>query len=374
MSASSPQSPGELLSSLLDERGWNQTDLAMVTGFSRQTIHQLIHGKSGITPETSLALGAAFGNDPIAWLRMDSERRLQESEVKTDDVARRSAVLDFAPVREMQNRGWIEAAQDFEHLESELRSFFAVSDLQEVGKVQAAFRMNGQGGSNERAVRAWYRRAQQLAEILPAAKFRPEQFPKLLKELRLVAAFAKEAHRVPSILAKYGIRFVVVEHLKGTKLDGAAFWLDDRSPVVAMSIRFDRVDAFWFTLLHELKHIEHGDGQSIDEDLSAKRAGQMDENDPEERANRGAAACLIEPRELDSFVNRVSPLYSTDRVVQFAQRIKIHPGIVVGQLQHRGELGFEALRKLLVKVRSVAIETALTDGWGKTAPVLSRGR
>jgi len=52
-------------------------------------------------------------------------------------------------------------------------------------------------------------------------------------------------------------------------------------------------------------------------------------------------------------------------VVQFANKVKIHPGIVVGQLQHRNELGYSALRDMLVKIREVVTTTALTDGWNQ---------
>jgi HTH-type transcriptional regulator/antitoxin HigA len=67
---------------------------------------------------------------------------------------------------------------------------------------------------------------------------------------------------------------------------------------------------------------------------------------------------------MDSLVGRLGPLYPKQRIVQFANRMKIHPGIVVGQLQHRGEIGYGSHRQFLVKVRELIIETAFTDGWG----------
>ena len=89
-------------------------------------------------------------------------------------------------------------------------------------------------------------------------------------------------------------------------------------------------------------------------------------DETESRANREAATRLISHRDLESFMRRVGPFYSRDRVIQFAHSVQIHPGIIVGQLQHRGEIGFSALRDLLSKVRDVVTETALTDGWGKS--------
>ena len=74
---------------------------------------------------------------------------------------------------------------------------------------------------------------------------------------------------------------------------------------------------------------------------------------------------MVPKTELDSFVGRVSPIYSSERLIQFAHRIKIHPGIIVGQLQHRKELRYSAFREFLVKIRSYVVSSALTDGWGR---------
>jgi HTH-type transcriptional regulator/antitoxin HigA len=173
---------------------------------------------------------------------------------------------------------------------------------------------------------------------------------------------------LPRTMAEYGIRFIVLEHLPGTKIDGAAFWLDDSSPVITVSARVDRLDNFWFTVMHEFAHIRNGDALSVDSDLlgdEASKAPVLIENEIERRANEQAAASLIPPREIESFISRVGPLYSKQRIIQFANRVKVHPGIIVGQLHHRGEIGFSANREMLVKVRDVITETALTDGWGR---------
>jgi HTH-type transcriptional regulator/antitoxin HigA len=120
--------------------------------------------------------------------------------------------------------------------------------------------------------------------------------------------------------------------------------------------------------MHECAHIRNGDTLSVDTGLVDGTKGitvSLVEDVAEERANREAAASLIQPDELESFVRRVGPFYPRDRVIQFANRLKIHPGVIVGQLQHRKELGYMALRDLLVKVRDHVVATALTDGWGQ---------
>ena len=148
-------------------------------------------------------------------------------------------------------------------------------------------------------------------------------------------------------------------------MDGAAFWIDENSPAIAMSLFQDRIDNFWFVLMHEVAHIEHGDAISVDVDLSVEGREQPLMKDAiERRADEAAANTLVPHGELDSFIRRVGPIYAAPNIIQFAHRIKIHPGIIVGQLQHRAEIGFNSNRKMLPKIRHFIVSTALADGWG----------
>lgn len=364
----SVQPPGERIKRLLSERDLTQHDLAMITGLSRQSVNSIISGRTNITPETAIVLANAFGDEASEWLRLDNEHRLSLIQNKDmNEVQQRASILQLAPVKDMQKRGWINSTDNFEILGAELKEFFETDNLQVFPTFQAAYRKTESPTSEDKSVRAWLFRARQLARVLTVEHFDEMNLPEAMKELRRVAAFAKETHRVPQILSKFGIRFVVVEQLPHTKVDGAAFWLDEKSPVIAMSIRYDRIDSFWFTLMHEFAHIKHKDLFSIDEGMEEFKSSDNDNEVDiiEERANTDAATSLIDPSEIESFIRRISPLYSEQKVIQFAHRLKIHPGIIVGQLQRRKEIGYNALRSLLVKVRDTAIEGARTDGWGK---------
>jgi len=119
--------------------------------------------------------------------------------------------------------------------------------------------------------------------------------------------------------------------------------------------------------MHEFSHIRNNDPLSVDSGLIDGMKGitvALVQDEAERRANSEAADSLIPNAEMDSFVRRVGPLYQKARVIQFANRIRIHPGIIVGQLQYRKELGYMAMRDVLVKIREYVTATALTDGWG----------
>jgi HTH-type transcriptional regulator/antitoxin HigA len=142
--------------------------------------------------------------------------------------------------------------------------------------------------------------------------------------------------------------------------------------VVAVSARYDRIDWFWYTVAHELGHVAHGDGMeepAVDVDLVGTNASS-DRPADEKRADRFAEQLLVPPTAMKKFVAAVRPRYSKQRIVEFAAQLGTHPGIVVGQLQHRGEITYAHSREMLVRVRDQITAAAPTDGWGcrPTAP------
>ena len=89
------------------------------------------------------------------------------------------------------------------------------------------------------------------------------------------------------------------------------------------------------------------------------------------KANDAASEFLVPKTELDGFITRVRPLYSEQRILLFAKRIGVHPGLVVGQLQFRDEVPYTHFHKYLVKVREIITQVAMTDGWGTVPPIPS---
>src|SRR5205814_7400040 len=133
------------------------------------------------------------------------------------------------------------------------------------------------------------------------------------------------------------------------------------------------LDWFWHTVLHELAHVNFRDGLkdmvSLDVDLVGDKAQpRKDKPDDEQRADQFACEFSIKDADLDDFIARVRPFFSRQKITGFAHRLRVHPAIVVGQLQHRGLLPYSHSREMLVRVRDLVTEASLTDGWGHTVP------
>ncbi len=348
-------------------RGWTQSDLAYVMGRKPTEISSLMVGRRQLSPELAQELGVVLGRGAEYWLGIDNAYRLSQTDYVDEAVIQRSELFSF-PIKEMQKRRWIAETLDTAELQQELRRFFDDDGLAEPRSdsfdlpFEASFKRTIKESSLNKAEKAWLARAKQLAKACPVAKFNQNNIPKLKIELRRLAAKTQAAHRVPALMTDAGIRYVVVEPLPTVKIDGAAFWLDAESPVVAMSLRFDNIGSFWFTLLHEVDHIEHRDAFSFD-DLQSKPTDEA-----EERASWNAANLLVPQDELEAFIRACAPRYSEARINNLATRLQVHPGIIVGQLQHRHEISYAAHRKLMTRIRDLVTQLAFTDGWGKPVP------
>lgn len=357
------QSPGEFIRIELETRGWTQTDLAAILDRPLPTINRILKGKHAVLPDMAIALGQAFATGPEIWMHRESEYRLSLATPPNDtNVIRRAKAHSLAPIKELEKRGWIKRSTTIDDLEHELKHFYCLESIDSLPAIGVATRRSGHQEKLTPSQNAWCFRVWHLASNLQAGKFEESKMDECIQKLRKIAAYPKETHKVSRLLSEFGIRLVIVEPLSGCKVDGVAMWLDNQSPIIGMSIRYDRFDNFWFTLCHELSHIIHRDDASVDLDSG----GVVTEVKPpiEVRADSEAAAMLVPKEELDSFIRRVGPLYSSDRIVQFAHRIKIHPAIIVGQLQNCGEIGYSSHREMLSKVRQIVTPATLCDGWG----------
>ena len=361
--------PGEFIKEYLAERNWTQADLAEVLGRNVSVVNEIISGKTGITPETAKGLADALNTTPALWLNLDSAYRLWLTrEPKNPAVALRARIYAKAPVRDIVKRGWLEASENPVVLERRVLEFFGINNLEDdLPDLAHAARKSDPCVTNS-AQLAWLQRARTLAPAAPVVgAFTSSKMPSVIRAMRELATHPQDVRRVPHVLANAGIRLLIVEPLPRGPIDAACFWLDERAPVIVLSVRYDRIDWFWHTIMHELVHIARGDGHKrmcVEIDLVGADSKKRESSTLEDKVNREAANILIPTEKLEDFIMRSSPTYPAAKVIGFANIHQIHPGIVVGQLQFRGELGYSQMRKSLLPIRSLITSSALTDGWG----------
>jgi HTH-type transcriptional regulator/antitoxin HigA len=153
-----------------------------------------------------------------------------------------------------------------------------------------------------------------------------------LRDLTKLSRFEQGPRLAQEFLADLGINLIIEPHFKKTYLDGAAM-LDGDIPIIALTLRHDRLDNFWFALLHETvhvqKHLKKGsENDFIPDNLDDKtRTCQM-----EKEADAGATEAFITKEDWDNSNVKDSPTY--ENVIELANKLRIHPAIVAGRVRH----------------------------------------
>jgi HTH-type transcriptional regulator/antitoxin HigA len=366
--------PGEFLKDELEARKWSQTEFAEIIGRPVRLINEIIAGKRAITPETAIQLSASLGTSAELWMNLESQFQLSKVRAPDTLIERKARLYERFPVREMIRRGWVTGSDDVTLLEQEFLQFYCLSSLEESPRLAHAAKKTSYGEEPSILQQSWLFRVKHVASSFVLPKFSPDALRQQLPRIQALQADPAELRHITKLLNEVGVRFVLVESFPGSKIDGACLWLSETQPVIAMSSRLDRIDNFWFVLRHEIEHVLRGHGKDapmIDEDI-----GESDvEQEEEQLANAAASQFGVSDEELNGYMARVNPyFFSRDRVVGFASRLKVHPGIVIGRLQKTLEKRkypdpYKYLRDHLVKVRQYVAQSAPVDGWGTVFPV-----
>jgi HTH-type transcriptional regulator/antitoxin HigA len=356
--------PGRMLARELAARGWTQKELAQVMGRPEQTLSEIINATKRITEESARELAAALGTSPELWLSLESAYRLQQARDDEEErvIARRSRLYQLAPIGELVRRGWLSSSKDVTALERNVCAFLGMpspdeeppimrriqsgagcaSALNEPPPAAANFPHSVQRTPAMHALACWLRRVEQLAEDQDTPRFSASTLRRVLPRIKACAGSLRDVSRVPALLAEAGVRFVILKQLQKTYLDGAT-WADKQSAVVALTLRYDRIDSFWFTLLHELSHLLLADTR-----LCITR---LDDRQLVERMANTAAECLlIDPAAFAEFAAAHAGRVGEHAIRCFAAKAEVHPGIVVGRLQHHGLVSWSYYRRLLEPV------------------------
>ena len=358
--------PGYFISEEMTKRGWKQTDLAAILGKPVSVVSEIIKGSRPISMEMALSLATVFGDDPKTWIQRQTDFQISISPDVDRSVVQRAKLFNLYPIREMQRRGWIVNTFNASLLEADLRKFLERDDIYDFPVIAHAARKSGQYTEPTPEEKTWLARAKYIANsIYLENKYSDKMFNALLEQLAPLKINSQDVFRIPRLLRNYGIRFVIVEPLPKTKIDGACLWLDKNSPVIAMSLRVDRNDNFWFTLGHELGHLKNHDGETVD---TALFDGEYDpENKPELelRADEFSQNFIVDQNNFKDWVSRNYPYFRLYNIMAFAMVNNVHPGLVVGQLHYHKKLDPSHGRKFLEKIRNLIIDSVPdTDGWG----------
>ncbi|MDO8635927.1 MAG: ImmA/IrrE family metallo-endopeptidase [Dehalococcoidia bacterium] len=345
-----PPNPVEAIKFRMEQQNLTPRDLIPYMG-SRSKVSEVLAGKRPLTISMIRALHSG--------LRIPANVLIQE---KDENEEKDLIDWDRFPIKQMIEWGWITVPERHDSLRTEemLRPLFPISDFlhPQVILCRTSRHIRSARAMDEYALMAWSARVLSLDSKKPVvAQYKPGILT--LEFLHRVARLSKsETGPLLAIdfLREHGISIVVERHLPHMYLDGAAIIVDKLKPVIGLTLRYDRIDNYWFTLMHELAHLAlHLDSENniYFDDLEFEA-----EDDPRENeANKLAGEALI---PLEAW--RKSPasrLRSPVAAEHLANQLQIHPAIVAGRMQHEFKayqllsnlVGHHKMRKLFPETK-----------------------
>lgn len=337
--------PGEYISELLEIKNMTQVELARRLSVSPKHISKIVNSEAGISPDLAVGLENVFGRPADYWLRLQTafDEFTSREKIEADLLANKEWI-DLFDYPSLIKSEMVTPTKKYIEKGKNLLKFFEISDplawneawLNPVEQICCRGSESVNSHANLIAIArlsTWIRQGQivaerDISESFP--RFDKEKLNESLLDLRALNTVIEPKLVFPklqSILAKSGVYFQVLKEQKLMKTYAATFRIEqNRAACLQLSLRGKSHDQFWFSLFHEIYHL-----------LNSGRAqgsliGQSRNADVEREADRFAGNTLIPPDEYSSFVNLRD--FSHAAILSFTKRINLHPGILVGRLQH----------------------------------------
>lgn len=347
--------PGTSLQETIDALGMSQAELARRTDRPVKTINEIIKGKAELTPETALQLERVLQVPASFWNNRENQyRAFLAAEKEKLSLVKWVSWAKKMPYRQLIKAKIIPKPQNDTDLVKLLLNFFGVSNPMTLNKMWAnqgaLYRSSPAFKSSPEAISTWLRIGELKSQKIQCPAYDKNLFLKYLTKIRGLTTETPANFFEPLInyCGQAGVAVVFVRELPGVRVSGAARWLTPKKALIQLNLRYKRNDALWFSFFHEACHILiHGKREAfVDDD---KRS---EVNEREVEANNFASDFLIKPSHYKDFLGKFSKKDSISKndIIGFAAEQGVHPGIVVGRLQHEKIIPYSHMRDLIMKL------------------------
>ena len=319
-----PPSPVGAIKFVMDQRGLTPNDLIPYLG-SRSKVSEVLNGKRSLTLSMIRALNLGL-NIPAEVLIQDGA-----------DLPEDGEDIDWAsfPTKTIVSRGWVSGFDPNTQAEEIVRTLVSRVGLNSWSG-EACLRQGTRRNAKDDlySIHAWILGVLlQAKDMKTSGEFRKDEIDAVfLRKVAQCSVFSDGPIKAREYLASKGVKLVAVRHLKKTYLDGAVMLVEDSAPVIGLSLRYDRLDNFWFSLLHELAHLALGHvfgagSNCIIDDLDLHASLDALERE----ADKVAQEALI-PEEL-WMAHKARRTARIADIVDLARQADVHPAIVAGRVR-----------------------------------------
>jgi HTH-type transcriptional regulator / antitoxin HigA len=341
--------PGAILQEHLEARGLSQADFARLTGLTAKLISTIIKGTNPVTAETAIRLERVLGLKAYVWTGIQAKWDLFRARGAAKFVSKPKEWLSQFPLKELRDRGYLADTKDINAQVEALLSLFEIGLPQayaaKVSALAVHHRQSKAHESSEHHVFTWLMLGEWRARAMTVPPFDAARFEEAVRQIRTLTTEPPAVFEpaMKELCRSAGVALVLEPPISKTCLFGSARWFDVDRAIIQMSLRMKTNDHFWWTFFHEAAHITLHRGKNFADDKN----GEGDSLEKE--ADRWSEHVLVGRERFARF--KASHPRSEANVREFANAVKLHPGIVVGMLQHARVIPFSHLNKLKVTFR-----------------------
>jgi len=349
--------PGKYIDELLETYNMPQAELASRMHVSTKHLNQIIKGKANVTSTSALALETVLDRSAEYWLSLQA--KFDEFSAREEKAASMLAAKEWInsfDYADLAKSGYVPPAKDLAEKGLHLLRFFQVASVDAwedvwINNVQDIFCRSAahtDTDANRKTcaeLAAWIRIGQLMAEqsVSEYPVFHGQKLSRTVPSLRALTYIADPEEIIEMVneqLKDAGVWLQYVQPMKGMRTYAASFMV--RSGQVAciqLSRRGKTGDQFFFSLFHEINHLlSKGKNRGF-------LIGSTKDKDEENAADGFAGDLLIPP---DKYTGFLSGPISRESILSFSKSIRVHPGIVVGRLQHENRLQYNQLNDLKI--------------------------
>lgn len=332
--------PGVLIKDELDATpNLNQRILAKELGVQRSFLNEIIKGKRPVTADIAILLEKVLGISADYWMKFQSQYEIDNARVKQKNIKKLknieiwSIIKNYVPVGYFKKHRYL-----IDELEADIKAIKKIYNIETVDDLVASFskekfayyRKSEKLKIEDKNMFAWSSLAKYEAKNQKANTFNFDNLTQLVINLNnLFYENYDTINRVQALLNQFGIKMILIDKLEKTPIDGFSFW-SDKNPVIALTLRHNRIDNFAFTIMHEIGHIDlhlRNDRNKKFMDLTKKQ----NVNEFEKEADNYAQKALITKDIWQNILDKHLPL-NDDKIISLGNQFKINPAILLGRV------------------------------------------
>ena len=347
--------PGVLIKDEIDATpNLNQRTLAKELGVQPSFLNEIIKGKRPVTADFAILLEKILGISADYWMKFQSQYEIDKARVKQKNIKKVrnielwNIIKEYVPVHYFKKQNYL-----CEELESDIQTIKNIYNVETIDGLVSSFskekfayyRKSEKLKIDDKNMFAWSSLVEYEAKRQKTNTFNFDNINQLCLNLNnLFYENSGTIEKIKSTLNQFGIKILLIDKLEKTPIDGFSFW-SEKNPVIALTLRYKRIDNFAFTIMHEIGHIDlhlRNDKDKKFMDLTKKNNLDKCENE----ADSYAQEKLIPTNIWQDILNNHCPL-NDDKIIEIGNQYKINPAILLGRVCY--EMDYYGMRTIIDK-------------------------